>query len=63
LQAARDAAINEIFVNETNAGRSSAEVVFHLTRRYKLSDQRVWRVLKTIPERCEQFSLFEQARE
>jgi hypothetical protein len=63
LQAARDAQINEIFVNETNKGRSSAEVVFHLARRYKLSDKRVWNILKKIPERCEPFSLVEQARE
>jgi Mor family transcriptional regulator len=49
LQAARDAEINEYFVTETNKGRSSAEVVFHLARRYKLSDRRVWHILKTLP--------------
>ncbi|MGD9611234.1 MAG: Mor transcription activator family protein [Desulfovibrionaceae bacterium] len=50
LQAARDAEINEYFVTETNKGRSSAEVVFHLARRYKLSDRRIWLILKTLPE-------------
>jgi Mor family transcriptional regulator len=49
LQAARDAEINAYFVAETNKGRSSAEVVFHLARRYKLSDRRIWNVLKTVP--------------
>ncbi|OLN30427.1 hypothetical protein DVDV_0627 [Desulfovibrio sp. DV] len=49
LQAVRDAEINDYFVAETNKGRSSAEVVFHLARRYKLSDRRVWLILKTAP--------------
>ena len=49
LQAARDAAINDTFVVETRAGRSSADVVSVLARRYKLSDRRVWDILKTLP--------------
>ena len=63
LQAARDAEINEYFVAETNKGRSSAEVVFHLARRYKLSDRRIWHILKTLPKAEAQFSLFEKMRE
>lgn len=49
LQAARDAEINEAFVAETRTGRSAADVVFSLARRYKLSDRRVWDILKTLP--------------
>ncbi len=49
LQAARDAEINEAFVTGTRAGRSAADVVFSLARRYKLSDRRVWHILKTVP--------------
>jgi Mor family transcriptional regulator len=63
LQAARDAEINEYFVVETNKGRSSAEVVFRLARRYKLSDRRIWNILKTLPRADAQFSLFEKMRE
>jgi len=59
LQAARDAAINEYFVAETNKGRSSAQVVFQLARRYRLSDRRIWLILKTLPEKpSEQLRLF-----
>ena len=53
LQAARDAEINDYFVTETNKGRSSAEVVFYLARRYKLSDRRIWLILKTLPEKSD----------
>ena len=49
LQAARDAAINADFVDQVRTGRSSADVVFSLARRYKLSDRRVWDILKTVP--------------
>jgi len=59
LQAARDAAINERYIAETNKGRSSADVVFSLARRYKISDRRVWDILKTLPEKPdEQLRLF-----
>ncbi|MGE4539232.1 MAG: Mor transcription activator family protein [Desulfovibrio sp.] len=59
LQAARDAAINDTFVAETRAGRSSADVVSALARRYKLSDRRVWDILKTLPVKpSEQLRLF-----
>ena len=59
LQAVRDAEINAYFVAETNKGRSSAEVVFHLARRYKLSDRRVWHILKTLPAKPDdQLQLF-----
>jgi len=50
LQTVRDAEINNYFVAETNKGRSSAEVVFQLARRYKISDRRVWDILKTLPK-------------
>lgn len=49
LQDRRDAAINEAFVREVNAGRSSTEVVNDLARQYKLTDRRVWQILKTVP--------------
>ncbi|QAZ67049.1 Mor transcription activator family protein [Solidesulfovibrio carbinolicus] len=62
LQAARDAEINAYFVAETRNGRSSAEVVFCLAMRYKLSDRRVWNILKTLPRTDAQFSLFEKIR-
>lgn len=59
LQAARDAAINELYIAETGKGRSSADVVFSLARRYKISDRRVWDILKTLPEKPdEQLRLF-----
>ena len=59
LQAARDAAINETYIAETSKGRSSADVVFYLARRYKISDRRVWDILKTLPEKPdEQLRLF-----
>ena len=59
LQAARDAEINEAFVAGTRAGRSAADVVFSLARRYKLSDRRVWDILKEVPAKpSDQLRLF-----
>lgn len=59
VQARRDAEINAAFVRETRAGRSSTDVVNGLARQYKLTDRRVWDILKTTPKTDNQFRLFE----
>ncbi|WP_243310081.1 Mor transcription activator family protein [Fundidesulfovibrio agrisoli] len=48
LQVMRDADINATYVRETNAGRSSAEVVNELARRYRLTDRSVWYILNCV---------------
>jgi len=50
LQVLRDTDINATYVRETNAGRSSAVVVNELARRYRLTDRRIWYILKTLPK-------------
>lgn len=47
LQESRDAEINSKFVRECRAGRSSTDIVNLLAREYKLTDRRVWDILKT----------------
>ncbi|GAB6035804.1 Mor transcription activator family protein [Fundidesulfovibrio butyratiphilus] len=52
MQARRDAEINAAFVREIKSGRSSTDVVNGLAMKYKLSDRRIWNILKarTQPE-------------
>jgi hypothetical protein len=47
LRNARDRAIIQQFDQETAKGRSGAEVVMELAMQYRLSDRRIWIILKT----------------
>ena len=58
IQEHRDAEINAAYIRETNAGRSSKDVVNELARKYKLTNRRVWDILKTLPRPDTQFRLF-----
>ena len=50
LREQRDADINSTYVRETGKGVSSAVVVNDLARRYRLTDRRIWYILKTVPQ-------------
>lgn len=50
LQESRDAEINSTFLRECREGKSSTDIVNSLARKYKLTDRRVWDILKTIPK-------------
>lgn len=58
MQARRDAEINAAFVRETRTGRSSTDVVNGLAMKYKLSDRRIWNILKTRTQPEAQCRLF-----
>ncbi|GFK94441.1 hypothetical protein NNJEOMEG_02286 [Fundidesulfovibrio magnetotacticus] len=57
IQAARDAAINEEATRAIRAGRSTTGVVNELARKYKLTDRRVWDILKTVTQPAAQCRL------
>ena len=57
LREQRDADINATYVRETGKGVSSAAVVNELARRYRVSDRRIWYILKTVPQPNNQLRL------
>ncbi len=49
LKELRNDVIVKSFIRSTRKGASSGKVVQRLARRYKLSDRRIWEILKAIP--------------
>ena len=57
IQAARDAAINEEATRAIRAGRALTGIVNDLALKYKLTDRRVWDILKIVPKPDDQCRL------
>jgi Mor family transcriptional regulator len=57
LQESRDVEINKKFVEECQTGKSSTDIVNSLAREYKLTNRRVWDILKTTPLVSDRFYL------
>ena len=57
LQNNRDAEINNKFVQGCRAGSSSTDIVNSLAKEYRLTDRRVWDILKMAPNPNSQLRL------
>ncbi len=53
MQELRNEVIIKSFIKESRKGKSSGKIVQKLARRYRLSDRRIWEILKITPENLE----------
>jgi len=58
IQEQRDAAINKEATAAIRAGKSTTLIVNELARKYKLTDRRVWDILKAVPNPGDRPRLF-----
>ena len=49
LQEKRDTEINQLFIEACREGKRSTDIVNSLARQYRITDRRIWYILKKIP--------------